>query len=272
MNSAKVSPLVRMVDRLEVHAAISIEDRAGLLELPYASRWFEAGSYLARDGDTPDHCGMLVSGLAFRHKISGEGLRQVVSVQIPDELFNLQLLYLAGADCNVQTLTRCEVVSIPQDALRRIAAERASVAHALFAAVAIELSIAREWMLNIGRRDARTRIAHLLCELAARLDRWGSPPGQAYELPMTQEQLGDALGLTAVHVNRTLKGLVRDGLVEQSKRGVTIPDWGALVKEADFNSRYLHLDRDRLATNAVDRDNRTAEEAISRPLAASTLA
>ncbi|RXD07450.1 Crp/Fnr family transcriptional regulator [Sphingomonas sp. UV9] len=241
MNVTNISPLVCMADRLALHAPISVEDRVSLLELPYASRIFEAGSYLLRDGDTPDRCGTLVSGLAYRHKISVEGLRQIVSIHIPGEVYDLQQLHLATADNNVQALTRCEVVTISHKALRRLAAEHPSIAHALIVTTIVELSIAREWMLGIGRRDARTRIAHLLCEFAFRLDKHGLPPGQAYELPMTQEQLADALGLTAVHVNRILKGLVSDGLIVHSKRGVTIPDWEVLVAEAGFNSRYLHM-------------------------------
>ena len=241
MDLANINPLVRMVDKLALLAPISVEDRVSLLELPYASRFFEAGSYLLRDGDTPDQCSMLVSGLAYCHKISVEGMRQIVSIHIPGEICDLQQLHLATADNNVQTLTRCEVVTIAHKALRRLAAERPSVAHAFFVTTIVELSMTREWMLNIGRRDARARIAHLLCEFAFRLDKYGLPPGQAYELPMTQEQLADALGLTAVHVNRILKGLVNDGLIVHSRRGVTIPDWAVLVAEGGFNSRYLHL-------------------------------
>ena len=143
----------------------------------------------------------------------------------------------------MQTLTRCEVVTISHEALHGLAAKRPSVANALFVATIVELSMAREWMLNIGRRNARTRIAHLLCEFAFRLDKHGLPPGQAYELPMTQEQLADALGLTAVHINRTLKGLVKDGVIVLSKRGVIIPDWEVLVAEAGFKSQYLHMKR-----------------------------
>ncbi|MBC3941254.1 Crp/Fnr family transcriptional regulator [Sphingomonas albertensis] len=251
MTEKKINQLSRMVDKIALHTSISVEDRVGLLELPYTSRFFEAGSYLLRDGDTPNHSGLLVSGLAYRHKIGVDGLRQIVAIHIPGEVYDLQQLHVATADSNVQTLTRCEVVTISHGALRRLAEERPSVAHAFFVTTIVELSMAREWMLNIGRRDARTRISHLLCEFAFRLDKHGLPPGQAYELPMTQEQLADALGLTAVHINRTLKILVNDGLIAHSKRGVTIPDWEALVTAAGFNSRYLHMSPPDAATGAA---------------------
>ena len=251
MTVPKISQLGRMVDKIALHTVISVEDREGLLELPYTSRFFEAGSYLLRDGDTPNQSGLLVSGLAYRHNIGVDGLRQIVAIHIPGEVYDLQQLHVATADSNVQTLTRCEVVTISHEALRRLAAERPSIAHAFFVTTIVELSMAREWMLNIGRRDARARIAHLLCEFAFRLDKHGLPPGQAYVLPMTQEQLADALGLTAVHINRTLKVLVNDGLIAHSKRGVTIPDWEALVTAAGFNSRYLHMSPPDAATGVA---------------------
>jgi CRP-like cAMP-binding protein len=101
--------------------------------------------------------------------------------------------------------------------------------------------MSREWTLNIGRRDARARVAHFLCEIALRLVIDDSMTNKTFELPMTPEQLGDALGLTAVHINRMLKGIVRDGLITRSNYTVTILDWERLVRVAGFESRYLHL-------------------------------
>jgi len=223
---------------------ISPEDSAAFLRLPYTSRVVDAGSYLIREGEVSEHCVMLVSGLACRHKISGEGFRQIVSINLPGELVDLQQLYLKVADHNVQALTKCKVVVIPQESLRQLATDRIGIAQAIVATVLVELAAAREWILNIGRRDARTRIAHFMCELAVRLSRLDELSRQSFELPMTQEQLGDALGLTAVHINRMLKSLVRDGLIEYSKRGIIIPNWEELVKEGDFTDRYLHCDRE----------------------------
>ena len=107
----------------------------------------------------------------------------------------------------------------------------------------VEGSIFREWVLNIGRRDARTRIAHLLCEFAMRLEVATLSEPTVYELPITQEQLADAVALTAVHVNRTLKRLEQEGLIRRTRRFVSIVDWKELIKVADFEPRYLHLDR-----------------------------
>jgi CRP-like cAMP-binding protein len=105
----------------------------------------------------------------------------------------------------------------------------------------IDAYIFREWTLNVGRRDARTRTAHLLCEFALRLVAVGLGERCHYELPMTQEQLADALGLTSVHTNRTLKNLTEGGLITRTHRSVRINDWSALMAVGDFDPAYLHL-------------------------------
>lgn len=241
MNTATLNPLTCLVGKLSLHSVLSVEDRVRLLQLPYSSRVFESGSFLLRDGDIRDDCGLIVSGIACRHKLNADGHRQIVAMHIPGEIFDLQQLYIDIADSNVQTLSSCEIAKISHSALRQLVAERPSIGQALVVSALVELSVAREWVLSIGRRDARARIAHFLCEFAFRLGRHELYSVEAYELPMTQEQLGDALGLTAVHINRTLKSLVSAGLIERSKRGITIPNWKSLVQEAGFNSRYLHL-------------------------------
>jgi CRP-like cAMP-binding protein len=106
----------------------------------------------------------------------------------------------------------------------------------------VDASIFREWTLNVGRRDARTRTAHLLCEFAMRLEVAGLGEQFDYELPMTQDQLADALGLTPVHVNRTLKALEAEGLIERTRRSVRIVNWKALANVGDFDPNYLHLE------------------------------
>ena len=241
MNRPSLNPITQLTDKLALHDTISAEDRIALFELPYSSRLFEAGTYLLRDGEITNHFAILVSGIAYRHKVSAGGARQIVSICIPGEIINLQQLYLPEADNNVQALNKCQVSFIPHAALHRLVTQRPFISRAFFTTILVELSISREWMLSIGRRDARTRVAHLLCEIAFRLHKGRVPDGASYELPMTQEQFGDALGLTAVHINRMFMGLVRDGLITRYKHSVTIPRWELLVQAAGFNSRYLNL-------------------------------
>ena len=127
--------------------------------------------------------------------------------------------------------------------LRELVDARPAIRQAVIASVLIEASIFREWVLNVGRRDARTRLAHLLCEFAIRMEAQGLIDGGGFELPITQEQLADAVGLTPVHVNRTLKSLEADGLITRNKRNIVFPSWERMRDVGDFNPRYLHLDR-----------------------------
>jgi CRP-like cAMP-binding protein len=161
---------------------------------------------------------------------------------IPGEALDLQQLALDVADHSVQMLTRGQVAIVEQRHIRRLMAADPAVAHAIFTAVLVEGSMFREWVLNVGRRDARTRMAHLLCEFALRMERSGLAGGDGFELPITQEQLADAVGLTPVHVNRTLKALEATGLITRSKRVITFPSWQRMRDVGDFNQRYLHLD------------------------------
>jgi CRP-like cAMP-binding protein len=171
-----------------------------------------------------------------------------MSIHMKGDLIDLQNSLLGVADHNVQMLTAGDVALIPVQVVRDLAFRRPSIGMAMWYETLVEGSIFREWVLNIGRRDARTRIAHLLCEFAIRLEVAELGQATSYELPITQEQLADALALTSVHVNRTLKRLEQDGLITRTKRIITIVDWKDLVKVADFQPRYLHLDRQNYET------------------------
>lgn len=235
------NPLQSMIEALARNAYLSEADREALLALPYKLRTLEAQSYTIREGDPPEQCYVLVSGFAYRQKMTGEGARQIVAIHIPGEALDFQNLYLDVADHSVQMLTRGEVAMIPRADLRQLAQARPAIAHAILIAILIEASIFREWVLNVGRRDARTRLAHVLCEFGARLQSAGLAGDNGFELPMTQEQLADVLGLTPVHVNRTIKLLEADGLLQRNRRMLSFPDWKALRDVGDFNTRYLHL-------------------------------
>jgi CRP-like cAMP-binding protein len=240
--TAKQHPLDLLIRNLEVRSKLSDEDRQAIRALPYTLRTMEAGTYTIRDAETPLHCGVLVSGFAYRQKLTGDGARQIIALLLPGNAIDFQSLFLDAADHNVQMLTRGEVASIARAEIQELARSNAAVGHAILVKILVEASIYREWNLNVGRRDSRTRMAHLLCELGTRLDALGLAEDYGYHLPMTQDELADALGLTAVHVNRTLKGLEGEGLVVRDRRRVSFPDWKRLRDVGDFNARYLHLE------------------------------
>jgi CRP-like cAMP-binding protein len=241
MSSPSASPLDLLVTRLETHHPLTEVEREAVRALPYKMRTLEAQSHLVREGDRPERCALLLSGYAFRHKLTGEGARQILAIHIPGEAVDFQHLFLGEADHNVQMLTRGEVAEIPREPLEELALCNPGVGRAILVSTLAEASVFREWTLNIGRRDSRTRIAHLLCEFAVRLTAQGLKPNGGYVLPMTQEQLADATGLTPVHVNRVLKALQADGLIQRDRRTIHFPRWQQLREVGDFNSRYLHI-------------------------------
>jgi CRP-like cAMP-binding protein len=235
-------PLAPMVRKLNLWKELSEADLAAVYALPFTVRKLEPNQYLVWDGDKPQNTCLLMSGYAYRHKHAGNGGRQILSIHMKGDILDLQNSLLGIADHNVQMLTTGAVAMIPIEQMREIAFKYPTVGMAMWYETLVEGSIFREWVLNLGRRDARTRIAHLLCEFGLRLQVAELGQQSAYELPITQEQLADAVALTPVHVNRTLKKLQEDGLISRTKRVISIVDWKELVKQGDFQPRYLHLD------------------------------
>ena len=244
------SCLEPMVRKLEYHGAFSNADRAALLALPFTLKTVERQHFVVREREIMTHSSVLLNGVAVRSKIVATGHRQIMSIHIRGETVDLQNSLLHIADHSVEMITSGRIALIPQESIARIAFDRPAVGRAMWRDTLVDASIFREWLTNVGRRDARTRIAHLLCEFSLRLKVAGLAEPTGYELPMTQEQLADATGLTAVHVNRTIKALERDGLIDRlHPRSIHIGDWRKLAEAGDFDSGYLHLRRDEPALN-----------------------
>jgi len=246
MSTSSASPLAPLLAKLQYCAPFNVSDDAALRALPHEVKKLEAGTYIVRDGDKQTRACVMISGFSYRHKVVADGARQILALHMRGDLVDLQNSFLGTADHNVQTLTACEVVYIPRDALKQLAFERPVIGEAMWRDTLVDGAIFREWIANVGRRDARTRIAHVLCEFALRLEAAGLGDHRHWDLPMTQEQLADVVGLTAVHVNRTLKTLDRDGLINRTKRSVAVANWKALATAGDFTSGYLHLPEHKL--------------------------
>jgi CRP-like cAMP-binding protein len=234
----------RLIAKLATRSDIDTTDCAAIRALPFTKRTVEAPAYLVREGEkSRAHCTLILSGFAMRQKLAMSGARQIVSFHLAGDFIDLQQMLLSVADHNVQALTRMTVADVPRAALHDLSRLRPNIARAMWIDGLVDASIYREWVLNVGRRDARAKIAHVLCEFGVRMKAAGIAHEGGYELPMTQEQLGDAVGLTAVHVNRTLKALVADGLVSIERRQVRVRNWDRLMSAGDFSALYLHLDQ-----------------------------
>ena len=241
MSEADQSILAPMVRKLQQWRPLDEADRRALLALPFREIQLRPHEYIVREGDRPQHSCLMVSGFSVRHKIAGNGGRQIFSIQMKGDLADLQNSLLGVADHNLQALSHVEAALIPVEAIQDIAFTRPAIGRAMWYETLVDASIFREWTLNVGRRDARTRAAHLLCEFGLRLERAGLGARCDYELPMTQEQLADAMGLTSVHTNRTLMSLGEEGLIARTNRAVRIIDLPRLIEIGDFDPAYLHL-------------------------------
>ncbi|WP_241659499.1 Crp/Fnr family transcriptional regulator [Sphingomonas glacialis] len=233
--------LQRLLTKLKSRSHFEPDDEAALMALPFTLKELDPSGYLVRQGERAEFTCVLLSGFAYRQKIVGDGGRQIVALQVPGDAVDLQNSLLKIADHSVQALSAITMARIPRKALLEIAATHPRIAHAFWLDTLVDGSIAWEWIANIGRRDALMRLAHLLCEIALRLEVVGFHEGEAHKLPMTQEQMGDALGLTTVHVHRMIKQLERSGLIVRDKRTIAILDEHRLREVADFQRAYLHL-------------------------------
>lgn len=236
--------LAAMAAKFETRAALEESDRDALLSLPFEVRKVSAKRYIVREGERSVSASLILSGLAFRHRVTSDGARQILSLHIPSDFVDLEGALLRVADHSVQALTDCQIAVVPRPAMVELIEKHGRLAHALWVDTLIDASVFREWIVNVGQRPARAGLCHLLCEYARRLEAAGiEAEADGFELPMTQEQLADALGITSVHVNRVLRDLDSEGLIVRQKKFVRIPDWKKLRKVAGFNEMYLHLDQ-----------------------------
>ena len=241
MPNPRSSHLVILADKLELIAPFCVADRSAILNLPCLVRKLRRHEFISREDDRPQFCCVLLSGFAMRHKTAGNGGRQIFSIDMRGDAVDLQNSMLGVADHNLEMLSAGDAAFIPVQAIKDITISHPKVGLALWCETLMEGAILREWTLNFGRRDARSRMAHLLCEMALRLPRESIDETIRYVLPMSQEELADALALTPIHVSRTLKSLAADKLIAREKRTITVLDWQHLAKLGDFDPAYLNL-------------------------------
>lgn len=231
------NPSVRKLQRL---GPLSDEERHLLEGLPLAVRRVGPGQDLLREGQRPSHCLLLLDGFACRRKTLADGRRQIVSFHLPGDILDLSGLLLGRMDHDVCTLTPAEVAPVPAAALLGWMERFPGLNRVLWRDALIDASIWREWVLNVGRRSAHERVAHVLCELVARSLSAGSASDYRCELPVMPAELADATGLTVVHVDRVVRQLRAEGLIEARGRTLAVADWQGLTRAAGFDSAYLH--------------------------------
>ncbi len=235
---AGLQPLIRKLE--SIYVLTDVEKQA-VGELPIHVRDLAAGQDIVREGDRPSQCCLLLDGFIQRYKMIGDGQRQIMSFHINGDMPDVLSLHLAVMDHNLGTLAPSKVGFISHQSMRRLIQDHPRIGDALWRDTLIDAAVFREWLVGMGRRDAHARIAHLFCEIITRLDSVGLAPDKSVQIPLTQATLADALGLSAVHVNRVAQELRSEGLITWRGKTLTVNDWEGLKEAGDFDPTYLHL-------------------------------
>jgi CRP-like cAMP-binding protein len=238
--TSALEPLVR---KLELHSTLSPAERAAILSLPVQRRAVAAHAQLFQAGEPTRHCCVLLDGYAIRYKLMADGGRQILNILLRGDPVGIRRALFGHADHGVEMLTPGTVAVVPAEALDALLSDHPGLTRALWSETLAGGAIEREWICNVGRRDARSRIAHLFCELAVRHERMELGRRTDFRLALTQNHIADCAGLTAIHVNRVLQSLRGEELIRTEQRRLTIKDWSGLTRTADFDERYLHAER-----------------------------
>jgi CRP-like cAMP-binding protein len=227
--------------KLECFESLSDEDRQALEGLVPRIRQVGARVDLIQEGDEPENVHLILDGLACRYKVLPDGKRQIMALMVPGDFCNLNVFILDQMDHNIGTISACQVVDIPRRAVDEITGSHPQITRAFWWCALVDEAVLREWLVNLGGRTPDQRLAHLLCELLVRLDAVGKVTNDSYAFPFTQVELADAMGLSAVHVHRTLRDLRDLGLITIKQRVLTIHDVEKLKAFCRFTPNYLHL-------------------------------
>lgn len=245
----RIGALKLFLRRIEARSTLNDAERDAVLALSGQPQRIAAHQDFVRLGEAVSESCLVVEGVVARFAQLEDGSRQIIGLHIPGDMVDLYSLMLPRAPSPLQALTGSTVIKVPHEALRQLAFDSPGLSAALWRDCVVDGAIVAQWLVNVGRRNARGRIAHLLCEMAVRYDQIGMLQNDSFPFPITQEQIADALGLTSVHVNRSLKSLREEGLIRLPRAGAHILNWRGLANAAEFDASYLHLP----ATSQVER-------------------
>lgn len=233
--------LDRLIRKLDGITRLSEADKQAIRGLPVIVKTIGPGQAILHEGDPSPYCCLILNGWTLCQQLLSDGKRQILSVHVANDMPDLQSLHLPYPDFGMFALTGATIAFVPHVELRALMAAFPTVSAVFWRETLIVAAIHRAWITGLGRRDARGRLAHLFCEMRARLTAVGLNDGDTIPMPLRQTDLADVLGLTSVHVNRTMRELRAENLVRLESRRLEIRDWGALSAMAEFNPHYLYL-------------------------------
>ena len=232
------TPLIR---KLESILVLSDEERDVLRNVSGTIKTVGPRQDLVREGDRPHECCLILEGFAYRYKLTETGKRQIFSFHIPGDIPDLQSLHIDVMDHSLAALTATKAMFIPHETVCDLMRRCPRIGDAFWRDTLIDAAVFREWFMNLGRREAYGRMAHLLCEFYVRLRAVGLTNGDVCDMPFTQVELADATGVTNVHANRILQELRGEGLITLRAGSLTVLDWERLKEAGEFDPAYLHL-------------------------------
>ena len=241
MLQQKQPDLQPFVDRLTSRSTLSPDEQAAIMGLPIRMVEIAPNHDLVRLGERTDHAAFVASGLVARVGQTSQGAKQITALHIAGDMPDLLSVVQPAAAFALEALSTTTVLRVPHAAIKQVLARYPAIAEALWRHSAVEANILAQWLTNTGRRNAKGRLAHLLCEMAIRCGKRKVKGSIVYNLPMTQVHFADATGLTPVHVNRSLKALKEVGVADSHKT-VRIEQWDKLANVADFDSGYLQTE------------------------------
>ena len=243
MADDKQAAIALLMLKLRARDEVSVEEERVLLEAISDTGSYDANRNIVRAGTTRTDCNLLLDGFVARYKDLADGQRQVIEIHVPGDFIDLHGLLIKQLDHHVGALTPVRTVVFPHEAMRDITRNHAHLGRLLWLSTLIDAAMHREKILTVGRRTAVARVGHVLAELFLRLQTVDLTTGFSFKLPITQLDLADATGLTAVHVNRMLKELRDGGILTFRSGEVVIHDWERLQRIAEFDPLYLHIDK-----------------------------
>lgn len=239
--SLEAAPLTRFARRLAEQSLLGQPELDALLALSGPVIHAVGNRDFIKAGEPTDHAAFVVAGLVGSFGQNRNGHRQITALHLSGDMANLHSVVVPQSSEALQALSVSTIVCVPHATLRDLADTYPKVAAAFWRESAVRHATSTRWMVNLGRRNALARLSHLVCEVACREHGSEGKDGLRFPFLATQTHLADMLGLTPVHVNRTLKALRDDGVIELDNRVVTICDWGRLAHHGEFDSTYLHL-------------------------------